>query len=173
MPSPFTSRVTRTALGILVGLAALALPACGGSSKAATPTKITKLGPKVVPAELLGLTVSSESVKQTEGQKRPYIDAIGLYSLRKGPLLEATLEIGRFSKEADYKSQGFKSSVVSQIGATEPKAYRMGTRTVWLTTGRRQSLSVWFQDRYFFILTARDDYPTPRTLLRRALEIKP
>jgi hypothetical protein len=152
----------------------IAAPACGGGSKAATPRKVARLPATLVPGDLLGLTVALEKTQtQTEGVKRPYIDAVGLYSLRKGPLLEATLEVGRFTKESDYKSRGFQGTVVSQIGSTEPKEFRMGSQPVWLTTGRRQSLAIWFKERYFFILTARDDYPTPRALLRRSLEIKP
>ena len=46
-------------------------------------------------------------------------------------------------------------------------------RTVYLTTGTKQSIGVWFKDRYLFVLATRADYDEPRTLLRKALEIKP
>jgi hypothetical protein len=62
--------------------------------------------------------------------------------------------------------------VVNQIGATAPRPVRLGHDTVYLTTGTRQSVAVWFKGRYLFVLATRADYEQPRTLLRRALEIQ-
>ena len=50
---------------------------------------------------------------------------------------------------------------------------RVGDRAVYLTTGRRQSVAVWWDDSYLFVLSSREDYETPRALLRAALEIEP
>jgi hypothetical protein len=157
---------------VAILVVAMLAGACGGKSSAAVPRKVVHLTPNL-PSELQGLSVHPESTSQAEGVKRPYIDGVALFSLRKGPLLEATLEVGRFSTDADYKKPGFRSTVVAQIGVTVPQELRMGDRAVYLTSGRKQSLAVWFKDRYFFILTSRDDYATPRTLLRTALEIQP
>jgi hypothetical protein len=151
----------------------LALAACGGHANAAPVRKLRPLKAPNVPTTMLGLTVSPESTKKAEGERRPYLDGVGLYSLRKGPLLEATLQIGRFATDADYKSANFQGSVVAQIGTTTPQELRMSSSTVFLTSARNQTLAVWFRDRYFFILTTRDDYKTPRSLLRTALEIHP
>ena len=62
--------------------------------------------------------------------------------------------------------------MVQQIGSTVPRIFRMGDRTVYVTTGRRQSIAVWFEERHLFILATREEYDQPRTLLREALEIK-
>ena len=50
---------------------------------------------------------------------------------------------------------------------------RLGASTVYLTTGTKQSIAVWFKGRYLFVLATRADYDEPRTLLRKALEIQP
>ena len=57
--------------------------------------------------------------------------------------------------------------------SSAPRTERLGTDTVYLTTGTKQSIAVWFKDRYLFVLATRADYDEPRTLLRKALEIQP
>jgi hypothetical protein len=49
----------------------------------------------------------------------------------------------------------------------------MGDHQVYLTTGRRQSVAVWWKGRHLFILSSREEFETPRSLLRAALEIEP
>jgi hypothetical protein len=126
-----------------------------------------------VPDNLLDLAVQKEDVSVVENTKRPFVEAVGLYSLRRDDLLQATLQISRFTEEADATSTKFRQSVVTQIGSTTPRLFRVGDRTVYLTTGRRQSVAVWWEDRYLFVLSSRDDYETPRGLLRAALDIEP
>jgi hypothetical protein len=43
---------------------------------------------------------------------------------------------------------------------------------VYLTTGNDQNIFMWFADRGFFVLSVRDDYEFPRTLLRRLVEME-
>lgn len=151
----------------------LLVGACGGKA-AAKPTKVLKLQPKGLPSTMDGLAVASESsVDKTQGLKNPYIDALGLFSMRKDDLLQATLEVGRFIKSAKSNTASFQGSIVAQIGTTTPKAFKVGSHVVFLTTGENQSLAIWFKGRYFFVLATRGDFPTPRTLLRDALEIEP
>jgi hypothetical protein len=159
-------------VGMSVIVAVLA-GACGGGSaptEAVRQLELPQLGEHV-----LDLSVQSETarVKALKGVSRPYVDSIGLFSLRSGEQLEATLQVSRFTKRADTKSAKFRDSVIRQIGSTEPEQFRMGDRRVWLTTGRRQSVAVWFNDAYLYILSVRDDYAQPRTLLRTVLEVKP
>ena len=35
-----------------------------------------------------------------------------------------------------------------------------------------RSVAVWFNKKYLYILSVRDDYPQPRKLLRTVLEVK-
>ncbi|HEY3241567.1 MAG TPA: hypothetical protein VGL92_18545, partial [Acidimicrobiia bacterium] len=104
---------------------------------------------------------------------------LGLWSLRTassesgGDLVQATLQVSRFAEGARSQESDFRQSVVNQIGSARPRTFRLGKRTVYLTTGTKQSIAVWFQGRYLFVLASRSDYDEPRTLLRAALEIKP
>ncbi len=48
----------------------------------------------------------------------------------------------------------------------------MGKATVYRTSARNQSISLWFTDEHFFVLSVRDTYPQARALLRDALGLK-
>jgi hypothetical protein len=156
-------------------VAAASLAACGrGQDAPAAVRTVEDLGPGPVPAEMLGLKLHPESVEVLKAAERPFVDAVGLYSLRSpDDLLQATLQLSRFSPDADYRSERFQQAVVQQIGSSAPRAFRMGDQTVHLTTGRRQSVAVWFKDRYLFVLATREEFEQPRSLLRAALAITP
>jgi hypothetical protein len=164
-------------LGAVVA-AALALAGCARSD--ASPVKPTP-GQAVkaleipnLPADLLGLKLAPEDVAEDLGKvPAAFIDAMSLYSLRHNELVMATLQVSRFNDGADVNAEKFRQTVVNQIGSTAPRTVRLGGETVYLTTGIKQSIGVWFKDRYLFVLSARGDYDEPRTLLRKALEIKP
>ncbi|HUP87543.1 MAG TPA: hypothetical protein VM143_17960 [Acidimicrobiales bacterium] len=147
--------------------------ACGAEPAKLGATKVKPFDASIVPGELLGLTVTAEEIGGAKEVKDPFVEGVGLYSLRSGELLQGTLQVSRFSKDADSEKSRFRRAVVQQIGSTIPKAYRMGRRTVYLTAGKRQSIAVWFEGRYFFVLSTRDEFDQPRALLREALEIKP
>lgn len=136
-------------------------------------TKVKVFDASLVPAELLGLKVTPEEVGGATEVKNPFVEGVGLYSLREGELLQGTLQVSRFTEKADSEKARFRSSVVQQIGTTIPKAYVMGDDVVYLTSGKRQSIAVWFKGRYFFVLSTRDDFGRPRALLREALGIEP
>jgi hypothetical protein len=156
----------------LLALSALPWAACGGSSSHAA-VRVKAIPANAVPAQLLDLTVKQEESAQARKIERPFVDGASLYSLRKGDLLNATLQVSHFSPTADVNEVKFRNAVVGQIGSTVPKPFRMSGQTVYLTTGRRQAVAVWFRDRYLFILSTREDYKSPRGLLRQALDIKP
>ncbi len=156
----------------------LATAACGNGEDAlaeATPAKsIRQLDASFLPGELLGLPVAQEDqAAALATAERSYVDAVGLYSLRSDELLQATLQVSRFNENADYSSGSFRRSLLAQIGGSRPKAVRMGKQTVYLTSGTKQRISIWFKEKYLFVLSTRDEYPYPRTLLREALEIAP
>ena len=153
--------------------AALASAACGGGGEPkAAASEIKAIGAEAVPGELRGLAVTAEEVSNLAEVKRPFVEAVGLYSLREAEQLQATLQISRFTKEADTSNPDFRTAVVQQIGSSVPRIFRMGERTVYVTTGRRQSIAVWFENRHLFILATREEFDQPRALLREALEIK-
>jgi hypothetical protein len=163
-------------LRLIACLVALSLAAACGSASSAeefAAKEVETFGADLLPSTLLDLNVKVEEVARTDSVKAPFVDGIGLYSLRDGELLQGTLQVSRFAEAAEPESARFRQSVVAQIGSTVPKAYRMGSETVYLTTGKRQSIAVWFRDRHFFVLSTRDQYDTPRALLRAALEVEP
>lgn len=158
-----------------VGLAGALLVggACGNGPKVVAAREVKAFDGSLVPSELLGLKVAPEEIGGAANVKDPFVDGVGLYSLREGELLQGTLQLSRFSADADSTTPRFRQSVVQQIGSTVPKLYRMGGKPVYLTTGKRQSIAVWFQGRYFFVLSMREEFEQPRALLRQALEIQP
>lgn len=151
--------------------------ACGDDGAESAGTKqseIKALPADLLPSAILGLAVTSEPTKEVlGGRDRTYLDGIGLYSLRSDDLVQATLQVSKFNDDADYKSAGFRATIVAQVGSAKSRPARLGERTVYLTTGTRQRITLWFQDRYLFILAVRDEFDRPRTLLRKALEIDP
>ena len=170
----------RTRIPLLLGAAAVAalLAGCGRSDAARaepTPGKAVKvLELPGIPAELLGLRVAKEDVAEPVSRvDSAFIDGLALYSLRSEDLVQATLQVSRFNDGADPGSKKFKEGVVNQIGSSKPRPFRIGSRTVYLTTGTKQSIAVWFTGRHMFVLASRADYDEPRTLLRRALELQP
>lgn len=157
--------------------AAVALAGCSRSDASVEPTPgkaIKALEVPNLPADLLGLKLAPEDVSEDLGKvPSAFIDSLSLYSLRKNDLVMATLQVSRFNDGADVGADKFRQTVVNQIGSTAPRTVRLGGETVYLTTGTKQSIGVWFKDRYLFVLATRADYDEPRTLLRKALEIKP
>jgi hypothetical protein len=171
---------SRTAPGATVLLVALGVAVlaggCSGSSgpKSIAGRHIADISAGVVPASLNGLVAQQEHITdQLVGINRSYVEATSLYSFRTGDLLQSTLQVSRFTTSAAASTEKFRGSVVSKIGSTVPKPFRVANETVYLTTGKSQSIAIWFRGRYLFVLAVRDDYDQPRRLLRRALEIKP
>ncbi len=156
--------------------AALVLGACGADPavSAAEARVIEPLDADALPAQLLGLDVQREDISEIlDGARRPYLDAASLYSLRDGKELQATLQIGRFASDADFADEGFRSTLLSTLGGGSIRQLRVGDEAVFLTTGDRQQIAAWFQDRYLFVLSTRDEFEQPRSLLREALELRP
>lgn len=161
---------------VLVAGAVLSGSACVQKSDVVgtDPKAIKQLSPELLPSEILDLKVGREDMAPTlERAKRSYIEGVGLYSMRKDELLQATLQVSRFTESGDTDSPRFRRALVSQIGSSVPQLARVGRDAVYLTTGTKQSLYIWFRDHHMLILSVREDYPEPRRLLRKALEIDP
>ncbi len=165
---------------IAAGLATvlvLGATSCAGedsATKAANARVIVPLEASPVPPSLSGLRVEEEDIGEAlEGAKRPYLEAATLYSLRDGDALQATLQVGRFAPGERYETLEFRQTLASRIADGAATDVRMGDHTIWLTSGDRQSIAVWFNGGYVFILSAREEYTGSRALLREALGIQP
>jgi hypothetical protein len=168
----------RRSLPSLVVLLGFLAGACGNDttiSIGARGEDIEQLPADVVPAELLGLKATQEDMTASlAGSKDSYVDGVGLYAYRsQDDLLQATLQVSKFIDDARYRDAGFRSSVVAKIGGSVPRLVRLGDQRVYLTTGSKQQIAVWFRDDYLFVLSSRDDFTQPRALLREALDIRP
>jgi hypothetical protein len=160
---------------LAAALAVAGAGACGGSEeKVQRGRAIKALELPGVPPDLLGLKLTREDVSATtERVNLAFVDSVALYSLRNDKdLVQATLQVSHFTEEARTGESSFRQAVVNQIGSAQPRAFRLGGETVYLTTGTKQSIAVWFKGDHLFVLASRADYDTPRTLLRKALELQ-
>ena len=167
---------------VILALAAAGLAGCGRSDAAVEPVEgeaVKVLELESLPGEVHGLAVRREDVAGSVARvSSTFIEALGLWSLRTpsaeegGDLVQATLQVSRFSDGARYDEADFRQSVVNQIGSARPRTFRLGKRTVYLTTGTRQSIAVWFKGAHLFVLASRADYDQPRSLLREVLELE-
>ena len=82
-------------------------------------------------------------------------------------------ELTRFNPDAKYATDQFRQAVVAQIGSSKAVPMHMGDTTIYETTGKQQEISVWFQNRYLFVLSVRSDFAHPRTLLRQLTGVRP
>ena len=169
------TRLARRVAGCALAAAALAGSACGSDRVDGTSGKqIDQLPASLVPTELHGLPVAQEDMTDTVSRSEDaFIESVGLYSMRREDLLQATLQVSKFRQDAPIERAGFRTSLVNQIGGSRVQPYRMGEETVYRTTGRKQVISVWFKGDHMFVLSVRDTFETPRSLLREALEIDP
>ena len=163
-----------------VGVVALATTmfsaACGSDPKGTSASEIKQLPPDLLTGTYLGLRPEREDIAGSLGNQEAnaYLDAVGLYSLRNNQRLEATLQISKLSSQARPNSLKFQEQVADQIGGTKSQAFVMAGRRVYRSSSRKQSLASWFRGDYFMILSVRDTYKQPRTLLRLLMdEVKP
>jgi hypothetical protein len=166
-----------TALGAGALLAATLLGACGdgpsASAEATAAKDIKQLPAELLPSEILGLDVQREDMAQAlQGARLSYVDEVGLYSLRRDDLLQATIQVSRFNDNADADSPKFRRTLLSQVGGSVPKQVIVGDDTVYLTTGTKQTIAVFFRGRTMVVLAIREDYDQPRTLTREALGLE-
>jgi hypothetical protein len=168
----------RTRAAALTAVLALVpiLGACGGTDPAvsrADERTVAALDAPGVPGTLHGLTVKRENVKDAiSSAKRPYLDGVVLFSLRDGDRLEATLQIGHFASDAKWHDPDFQSSLLTTMGGGSARKLQMSGQSVFLTSGDRQALAVWFKGDNLFILASREDYEFPRGLLRDAIDLE-
>lgn len=139
----------------------------------ATPlAKAQQPAPKL-PRTIQGLTVKQEDISKTVAQdtRQLYVSGVWLFSLRKGKELMATIEIGKFDSTAPWKSSDFDISLANQLGGSVPAVIRVDGVPVYVSTTRGLELVSWFRGGYMYILGIRNTYPSPKDLLRKALEV--
>jgi len=159
---------------VLAVVLAAVVPGCGSASSAEPVAEVRQLPADMLPTSLMGLTVKREDVKETlERGKQSFVDALGLYSFRRDDLLHATLQVSRFSADADVDDPQFRAQLIANLGTGGRSQLRLSDDTVYLTSGQRQNVAVWFRDRYLFVLNVRQDFEQPRGLLRQALRFRP
>lgn len=157
----------------MLGVSLMAV-ACGQQSTEVTESTVESSG-IVIPSQIIGLTVAPEDVAQKlEGIERSYIDSLGMFSMRDGELLRATLQVSRLSRIARPNSPGFRRSIIELLGGSTPVLLEIGNVTVFSTSGNKQNVFSWFRGRGMFVLSIHQDYEFPRTLLRKvvSLEVK-
>ena len=162
-------------LAAVVIAGCLALSACGhdAATTQADRRTVSVLYAPGIPSTLGGLRVQSEAIGDSlKDVHRPYVDSVALFSLRNGDTLEATLQVARFASGVNGADRSFQNRLLATLGPSSSKEFRLGGRSVFLTSGDRQSIVVWFDEGDFFVLSTRADYPYPRGLLRLALDLK-
>src|SRR2546423_12156049 len=107
---------------------------------------------------MLGLPAAPEDGGGTiRPARRSQVEATGMFSMRAGDLLEATLQVSRLRDEARFRTAKFQAQVVSEIGSSLPHRTRLGGMDGYLTTRAPQRGAVWVKGRCFFIPSLPDD----------------
>lgn len=156
---------------------ALFSAACGTDSPEGTAAKnIKELPSNLLSSTYLGLVPKQEDIKDNLAtqEANAYIESVALFSLRRDDRLEATLQISKLSSKARPEDAGFQRQIAGQIGGSKVEQFVMGGVPVFRSSVRKQGLTSWFHGDYFMVLSVRDSYATPRTLLRTLVEeVKP
>lgn len=161
-------RTFRLIAGTLALVSMGGLVGCRGQEVSGAP----KAARVTLPSQILGLKVELTDVSETVAEvERPYFDSVAIFALREDELLRATLQVGRFNSLARPGSRTFRQRILQQIGSQEPITHRVGDKDVYVTAGNRQNIFIWFSGRTMLVLITHQDYPFPRTLLRRMLSM--
>lgn len=152
---------------------ALAIAACGGDDGPSVEVAdFDAIPAETLPATVLDLGVAQEDFSATlvAGQE-PYIEALSMFGLRRGDLLQATVQVSRFKDAATIEDPLFRRALAGQIGGgAQPNLSRVGEQTVFIMPSGRQTLAVWYGAEEMYVLTVRPEYEQPRRLLRELLE---
>jgi hypothetical protein len=153
------------------------LTGCGGAAASGITGKQIKPLPQAALAGVVaGLDVKTEDVSATVRQFRnSYADRVSVYSMREKGLLQATLQVSRFSDPKQLAKSSFKRGLIDDLAAgTRAQPIRVGNTDVQVARGTGQRLFVWFAGRDVFVLSIRDAYRARYALLRAVVtEVKP
>lgn len=166
-----TSRSLSAAVAAVVA-SALLLTGCGGKEPlGGTAGKDIKVLPaSTVPSPLAGLTVKQETVtKALAKAKHSYVNAVGFYSLRKGKVVQGTIQVSQFGPEARLDDKGFRTQIVQEASPGAPEDVNVGGKVIQQSVGTKSAVSVWFSKDRMVILTVLKTYTGGRGLLEQAL----
>lgn len=172
-----SQRPRATATTIAVALAAVLLGpvACTKQELGGTSGKDIKALPaSTVPHQLGGLTVKPEPVtKAVQKAQHSYIDAIGFYTLRKGRVVQGTLQVAHFGPEARLDSAHFRSKIIEGASPGVPAPVNVDGTSISQSLGTKSTVSVWFSKGRMVVLTVLLSYPGARGLLEQTLAALP
>ena len=164
-------RRVRWSLLALFAILIVSNTACKSSQQESGP-----VGPVSVevPSQILGLSVIQEDVtgQVLPFKNRSYLDTFGLFSMREGDLLRATLQMGRFGQAAEEGDDIFRRQIIGLMGTSTPREILVGDQTVWSSIGTQQSVFAWFNGRGFYVLTVHKEFPFELTLLRKLMSLE-
>lgn len=164
----------RRRLAALVSCALLAAGCSGGSLPGPSGRSIAILPASSVPGTMAGLSVRTDDVRPSlRSVEHSYVDAIGFYSLRSHRQVEATLEVARFGRQADYGSAAFRSSVAGGVEQAAPEQLSVRGAQVYQASGTRSTIDVWFSGPWMMELTVLGTYKHARSLLEAAVAASP
>ena len=166
--------MTRRCWGAAAAVAiASLLGACGGSTpEGVSGADIKPISASRLPTEILGFEVHEEDVKSNVARTdNAYISAVSVFSLRDENLVQATLQVSDLTKQFNIKSGKERASLADKIGGARSAPFHLGSDTVFITQGQRQRVAVWFRGRHLFVLTVRDAFDRPRSLIRAVLDL--
>lgn len=169
------TRRPSAALVTALVVSALLLSGCGKEELGGTPGKQIKVLPaSTIPPKLAGLTVKQEKVnKALEKAKHSYVNAVGFYSLRKGKVVQGTLQISQFGPEARLGDEGFRTQIVQEASPGAPEDVNVGGKIIQQSAGTKSTVSVWFSQGRMVILTVLKTYTGARGLLEQAVVALP
>ena len=101
--------------------------------------------------------------------KDPFVTDVGVWSLREGERLRATIEVARFAPDASPGRRSFQRSIIAQMGQSTPRIRRTGDTRVYIISANKQALYVWFTGIHLVVLSTSAEYRSPRSLLRAAI----
>lgn len=167
------------AVSVVVGCLSVT-GACGRSKPAVVPTTAEQqpleVAEDLVPGDFFpGLSVTTEDVAELEKKagSTSYLASTRLWAVRAGEHLRATLQVSRFVPDARPEDEAFRERIVGQISSSGSRERVLGGQAVFATSANQQPLYIWFRGPSLFVLSVAADYPEPRAVLRRTLELKP
>jgi hypothetical protein len=165
--------LTRSFAAVLLAGALLTV-ACSSDEPEAAGNVTARRSAARLPEKILGLEVHEEKIGQNiTDVQRTYLRSIGLFSFREGEeLLRATLQVSEFNDVAPNERERFRDSVIGQLGTSVPVELRVGDDKLFLAAGGEQSIYAWFDELGFYALSVRSDYPFPRTMVRKLLNME-
>ncbi|MHB8718628.1 MAG: hypothetical protein ACYDAC_07020 [Candidatus Dormibacteria bacterium] len=112
-----------------------------------------------MPTSLAGYTVSIETSIEPRfcaGGTDALVTGGTLYSFRMGGALDATLQVSPFKAGFDWRDDSVQAGIAGQIGESIMRLHTYGRERVYVGTGDRSLVFVWFRDNLLHVLLTHD-----------------